>query len=187
VVHIGRRPLKRIRRAVRKLTEPAAGDDALEKPALCSTENMFQQLARSALMQTVPQVNRGPGRHLVDRRELIQGVEDDLASTSDRVVCARELAAAAHVSERTLHRAFHDWFGVSPARLAKLRKFHSVRDALLAANPMYTSVTDVLVQHEINQFGRFAGAYRSLFGELPSQTLYRGSRHAGTKGIACRT
>jgi AraC family ethanolamine operon transcriptional activator len=60
-------------------------------------------------------------------------------------------------------------------RYARLRQIHAVRDALLAADPNSTTVTSVLVEHDIHQFGRFAGVYRSLFGELPSETLSRGN------------
>ncbi len=94
-------------------------------------------------------------------------------ATPEKTARVRDLMGAAKVSERTLHRAFQDWYGISPVRYLRLRQLHSIRDALLAANPETTTVTDVFVQHDIRHFGRFAGVYRTLFGELPAQTLSR--------------
>ena len=75
------------------------------------------------------------------------------------------------VSERTLRTAFEEYFGVGPTKYLKIRTLHEARKALRAADPFATSVTDIAVRFGIWEFGRFSHDYKTLFGELPSQTL----------------
>jgi hypothetical protein len=46
-----------------------------------------------------------------------------------------------------------------------------VHDALCAANPRTTTVTDIATAYGFFELGRFAGRYRNTFGEVPSRTL----------------
>jgi AraC-like DNA-binding protein len=50
-------------------------------------------------------------------------------------------------------------------------RLHRVRSALQTAEPE-TTVTAIAVEFGFWHFGRFAAAYRKLFGESPSATLY---------------
>ena len=75
------------------------------------------------------------------------------------------------VSERTLRTAFEEYFGVGPTKYLKIRTLHEARKALIAADPFATSVTDIAARLGIWEFGRFSHDYKTLFGELPSQTL----------------
>jgi len=84
-----------------------------------------------------------------------------------------QLATAAGVSERTLRNAFHWRFGIPPIQYLNLRTLHQVQNALKAADPSMTTVTQIATQFGIWQFGRMARDYRILFGELPSDTLAR--------------
>jgi AraC-like DNA-binding protein len=80
------------------------------------------------------------------------------------------LADLAGVSERTLHDGFRRFRATTPmARLAALR-LAAARRRLLDAEPGMT-VSSVASEVGFFQFGRFAGAYRNAFGELPSATL----------------
>ena len=83
----------------------------------------------------------------------------------------RQAAAAAGISQRTLQTVFHEHFGVGPLRYLQLRQLHQVHRALKAADPDAASVGEILVAHSVWEFGRFAGRYHRLFGELPSATL----------------
>lgn len=175
VVTLSSRQLRQVRLAVRKLIQLATGN-ATSATAETTTEAMLQQFAESAIAQTPGEASAGRGRPRLNRNGVVRLVENDLSPESNQTPCVGDLADAADVSQRTLLRIFHDWYGVSPARYARLRKIHAVRDALLAADSSSTTVTAVLIQHDISQFGRFAGVYRELFGESPSETLARVKR-----------
>ena len=82
-----------------------------------------------------------------------------------------ELSRLAGVSERTLRGAFHDVLGVSPKQFAIGERLRAAHDALCAADPETTTVTDIATAHGFFELGRFAGRYRCAFGEVPSRTL----------------
>ena len=87
------------------------------------------------------------------------------------------LARKLDISARTLRNIFQDYFSASPKAFLKAIVVRSVRDALLRGDPKVKTVTDTLLEHGIYEFGRFAGHYRQLYGELPSETL-QGRRHS---------
>lgn len=84
-----------------------------------------------------------------------------------------ELSRVAEISERSLQYAFRDRLGMTPKEFLHLRRLHMARRKLLITEPGNTTVTEVAIQHDFFELGRFAGAYRRRFGELPSQTLAR--------------
>jgi len=84
-----------------------------------------------------------------------------------------EICAATGVSERTMRSCCREHLGIGPVRYLWLRRMHLARAALMKGDPQTTSVTTVAVDHGFWELGRFAVAYRSLFGESPSATLRR--------------
>ena len=78
----------------------------------------------------------------------------------------------AGVSERTLRSAFHDVLGVSPKQWALRQRLAAAREALSAAAPGTTTVTEIAMSYGFFELGRFAGRYRMVFGEMPSETLH---------------
>jgi len=53
----------------------------------------------------------------------------------------------------------------------RMRRFHAVRRALLAARQGSVNVAHIAHSHDFYELGRFAVDYRNLFGERPSETL----------------
>jgi len=81
-----------------------------------------------------------------------------------------ELCRAIGVSARTLQSGFQRYVGVSPTtylREVRLQRVH----AELCNPEVQTSVSDSAFRWGFTHLGRFAAAYRSKFGETPSETL----------------
>jgi transcriptional regulator GlxA family with amidase domain len=62
---------------------------------------------------------------------------------------------------------------MSPARYLLLRRLNMVRSALRRADPANTSITEIARAYQFQEPGRFAVAYRTVFGEMLSTTLRR--------------
>jgi len=107
--------------------------------------------------------------HSLIMRRFRRAVEED----PDQPLYIPELCAAIGVSDRTLRLSCQEQLGMSPKRYLLLRRMHFARRALRDGSPGTTTVTEIAAQYGFWQFGRFAGEYRSLFGEAPSATLHR--------------
>lgn len=84
-----------------------------------------------------------------------------------------DLALAADVTSRTLLRTFRQQLGVGPASYLKLRQLNMVRRSLRGKCGPSSKVTNIMSEHGVTEFGRFASEYRALFGERPSETVAR--------------
>ena len=84
-----------------------------------------------------------------------------------------DLALAADVTSRTLLRTFRQQLGVGPASYLKLRQLNMVRRALRGKCEPSSNVTNIMSEHGVSEFGRFASEYKALFGERPSETVAR--------------
>jgi AraC-like DNA-binding protein len=96
-----------------------------------------------------------------------------LRANATRPLYVLEIAAAVGASLRSLTVCCQEHLGMGPKRYLLLRRMHLAKEALLSTNPYQSTVTDVATQYGFWQFGRFAGQYKDLFGELPSTTLRR--------------
>ena len=92
---------------------------------------------------------------------------------SDQALYIPELCRSVGVSERTLRVCCEEQLGMSPKRFLVLRRMSLARRALRESAPAETTVTEVATRYGFWQFGRFAGEYKALFGELPSAMLAR--------------
>jgi AraC-like DNA-binding protein len=84
-----------------------------------------------------------------------------------------DICQALNISRRTLYRAFHDLLDVSPKAYLRLKNMSAARARLLDSGNQPTTVTQVALDQGFWELGRFAGAYRGMFGECPSETLRR--------------
>lgn len=103
---------------------------------------------------------------------IVRGVEDFVEGGGARqAVQVEDICRALNVSRRTLYRAFHDVLDASPKAYLRLKSMSAARARLLDAGNRPTTVTQVALDHGFWELGRFAGAYRAMFGEAPSETL----------------
>ena len=107
------------------------------------------------------------------RRQIVRQAEAFFRRHLGEPVSIAQLSSIAGVSERSLRNAFYDVYTTSPKRYLRLWQLHQVRSALRKSDGQDASVTDVATLHGFYELGRFAGEYKALFGEAPSQTLHR--------------
>lgn len=116
----------------------------------------------------------GPCRRArAGRGRLMARVLEVVRATNSVDLSIPQLCDAAGVNQRSLEYAFRETFDLTPLAFLRLRRLHSARIRLLAADPADMAVTDVAYQEGFYHRGRFATAYQSTFGEHPSQTLGR--------------
>jgi AraC family ethanolamine operon transcriptional activator len=82
-----------------------------------------------------------------------------------------QLALGLGISLRTLHNACMHGSGHSPGQLLKLLRLNRARRELLETQYGERTVAELAQAHGFTELGRFAGEYRKIFGELPSETL----------------
>ena len=106
------------------------------------------------------------------RHELIvMRFEEFLEANPNTPLYLTEICTAIGAAERTVRAACEDHFGMGPIRYLALRRMHLVRRALSLADSSRKTVTQIATDHGFWELGRFATAYRALFGEPPSVTL----------------
>jgi AraC-like DNA-binding protein len=109
--------------------------------------------------------------HIPSPLRIVREVERYVDVRPHTPVHLSEICAAFRISRRTLHRAFHDAVGIAPVAFLRRKRLCAVHAALTNADPSRTRVTDIAIEFGFLEMGRFAGQYRSLFGESPSATL----------------
>jgi AraC-like DNA-binding protein len=81
------------------------------------------------------------------------------------------LARAVRVSLRSLQGGFHKHVGKPPMTYLREVRLNGIHGELRTATPATTTVEAIAYRWGMLHMGRFAAAYRGMFGELPSQTL----------------
>jgi AraC-like DNA-binding protein len=99
--------------------------------------------------------------------------EDALTAHIGRQLNMPALCSAIGVPERTLRVCCSEFLGMSPTRYLLLRRLNMARSALRRADPATASVAEIARRCQFPELGRFAVAYRTIFGEMPSATLRR--------------
>jgi AraC-like DNA-binding protein len=111
--------------------------------------------------------------------DMMRRLESTVASRPDRPLTMRELSAAVGAPERTIRMLCVEFLDMSPLAYARLRRLNLARLALMRTERGSTSVARVARKYGFSELGRFAAAYRAVFGEPPSATLRDAARGPG--------
>ncbi len=102
----------------------------------------------------------------------VRRVVDYIHANAQQPVTLGELVAISGVAGRTLFKHFRAFKGMGPMTYLRRIRMDCAREALAAADPGDT-VTAIALRWNFHELGRFAGAYRRIYGETPSATLRR--------------
>jgi AraC-like DNA-binding protein len=122
----------------------------------------------ACLVDPVAGMNPNP-----NRQRIMQQFHQMIEANQYEPLYLPEICGAIGVPERTLNSVCTLYLGMSPRRYLWLRRMNLVRRALTLADPIATTVTVIANDHGFGELGRFAVAYRALYGEPPSTTLRR--------------
>lgn len=101
--------------------------------------------------------------HVRRARDIIHDSLEDTISVTD-------LAQRVGVSVRSLQNGFRQFLGVTPIEYVRRYRLEKLHSALMDGNPD-SSVTELMLECGIMNFGRYAQYYRQQYGCRPSDTL----------------
>jgi AraC-like DNA-binding protein len=138
--------------------------DSADGLAMALREEVAAALTTQAGIRSRP-------RAVAEALRLVRAAEDLMQAQLARPIYTEELCAALGASARRLHDAFHAALGMSPHAYLKSRRLLLARRALRIRREEPELVKSVALDHGFWHLGHFARDYRTLFGELPSETL----------------
>jgi len=106
-----------------------------------------------------------------ERARVLKAALTAIGDRPEDVLTVGDLCRITKASERTLHYAFTEHFGIPPAHYTKVRRLNGARNDLCREPPM--KVSDAANNWGFWHLGQFAKDYEGLFEELPSDTLRR--------------
>lgn len=153
------------------MEQPELFNDSVERRAAARVDML--EVLLSTLAASSPLELERRDRTRLMQSDIVRAAEQyALANTSQRLY-VKDLCHAACASERSLEYAFRAEMGLSPTAYLTRIRLHKVRETLLRAHSVPTTVTNEALRWGFWHFGEFAKAYRECFQELPSDTLRR--------------
>jgi len=169
VVRPRARDLESLRAHIRRVVDLASRGGSLEEPGV---SGMVEEETAALLVWTLAGAEwlRPPRMRLRD--EAIRKAEEVIDAVGTGPLQVRDLCSASGASWRTLNYAFQEKYGIPVKRYLTIRRLNGVRRDLLRGDDR-TTVSFVAARWNFWHMGEFAGRYRQMFGELPSDTLKR--------------
>ena len=167
-LHVNPGTFARLTRLIRSLRPTSNG--SLSRDAEAASElvlGTYVDVIASAYRSSADVIRqRAAYRHQVVRR-----ADAAMRCLIGKAYSSTQLCKGLGMSERNLELYFHEALGVSPRAWYQFLSLHQARMMLRSHGPGKGSVTEIALACGFGHFGRFAEAYRGLFGERPSETL----------------
>ncbi|MCP3903621.1 MAG: AraC family transcriptional regulator [Planctomycetes bacterium] len=142
----------------------AGFNDMLVSALLSLPSNYSEQLSDRS------QVSVAPGT--------VRRAEAFMEANATEAITVSDLVNVCGCSSSALYNAFRRFRGYTPMQFLAESRLESAREALESPAPGDT-VTSIAYACGFPHLGRFSGAYRRCFGELPSETLRRADPTSG--------
>ncbi|WP_287276608.1 MULTISPECIES: helix-turn-helix domain-containing protein [unclassified Okeania] len=105
------------------------------------------------------------------RAKLISQAEQQMLAHLEKPLTLKQLAQNLGSSSSALLYGFQDLFGISPMRYLKVQRLNAVREHLKAREPENCTIATLASQFGFYSPCHFTRDYKTMFGELPSETL----------------
>lgn len=155
-----------------------ANPDLLEDP---SHRNAFETCLIDDLAEMGFGLAHEPSRISLSARRKTFILALEYCESIRTKISVPQFAAQLSINRRTLELVFRENLGITPRQYLLSRRLHGAHQELRLLPPGTRSVTDVASDWGFTELGRFAGAYKNLFGELPSDTLNKAIARAPRK------
>ncbi len=161
--------LRTVRYLTHQLTAPAS-----DLPLLLADQLL--RLGACSVLTTFPHSAATAGSHAQHREHetpaTVRRAQAFIEAHAGHPIMVADIATVAGVGPRGLQLAFRRHLGVTPMAYLRRERLRNVRRELLTADPQATpSVAQIAQRWGFTASSRFAGEYRSVYGELPSRTL----------------
>jgi AraC-like DNA-binding protein len=169
--------LQRLHASVGRLAEDAP--DLLASPE--AARGIEEALIGTMVACLVPSEGRDERIARRHHAVVMQRFRALVEANCDRALYMQEVCAAIKVSNRTLRYCCHQHLGMGPKRYLMLRRMNLAHRRLCESAPGMTTVTETATRFGFWEMGRFAVGYRSIFGEMPSETLRHSAHRAAPR------
>lgn len=168
LLHLPADELGRLQLHISSVFESAAKSPAATRADDARTAIQEALLDAIASALVAGEIDRSEAR--ARYKEIVDHIERTMQGRQAADFYCAALASELGVSVRTLSSAVHAVCGTSPLRYSQLRRLWAVRRQLRQGAPGLTVRASALA-HGFGHMGDFSKLYRSVIGELPSQTL----------------
>ncbi len=154
----------------------------LGTPAISRAEQLIARREEALAIAVLNAVSHSSQIHetpFQNSDKVVKLVLDYVHSEPSAEITAMEMCAVAGCSQRWLEYSFKKRFGVTPKKYVKYLRLSRLRhDLLHSFETENRTVIELAIVYGFWHMSQLAADYRKVYGELPSETLKKGSNFA---------